>query len=1231
MRRTSKEKQEVDLLSCSYLKVQRKSSQLLPNILSNQLENPVLQSCTSTEDQQSQKLKMKEDEAVANNDNFNQELQKQKNVILSSNSDIQGDLNQDFFVETPTNLEKPVDEIEKQFKMESKKYYTMSCIKKKNQFQKKISKHKECNTDGQIQNKILTDQLQNRDSYLENYNIKSLQLSFDQNKQQVNKSSFEEEEEEEDQHEFSSSYCSSNCSQDAPYVTAFDIQSSPQKKRFLNLQNSGDKYINQFQNEQTDSYLEDIEKQKQENYEILKEVYHQLEKEIEMEEQSQFNQKLEMNDFVQQMRNYFSLERKKQNGNHTSSRSSCASNYSQASSVHQIWDNSPLRQRGIDTDSWVDLKSLDDGQFKKFTLFHLYKARCAQFDGKAITNSAVVDIMRRFIRNKRVQDISGYPWFSFDDKFDYVNIEEDLKKDPLCKVFLEYSKHYKDQREKKDNLLTSSPQYQQAPQDQTQEQNLTRNQFQENYLKAFQHNQPREKQRFQQEQQEQQQQRKQLKTELRESLLNSSTNKKLKQIFITEMIQPNAPRNQYKALKEKEKNYEACEILQTEYSQNTYLKDTFDKVDLENIQAITQTSEENINDKNNIIVNGFSEKHVQQTLSENKSPQFAQNFYPNFTMDGTLISNVVLNTLQNNQNCSSFIGAIYNNLNKCETTNSYMAENYHQQQLNQSLLEQSPEQNELDYIQKRQKQILEKITSTPLRINQHLKQNNMSNNQNNQTSKTIKKYNNSLNQNGVDCFYNFNKKQSLSNKKERNLSSSSSAINNKNKQHIKKEEARTQSQMTPIKKNKNKEKNNQYDQNSTKSQKKKQTVSSSLNGHLTRNENISKSKIYTQENYYDHKSIINKKQKSNSSMANDLSFSKNDYFIRNSADSISISKQRSVSQQQSNAKNKNYLYGNKLSDNARYSKTPNKKDMENSYTLAKKDFTNYFKKDYAKYYSRRRFVSSSCEKMLRLNTHQAQNCSTVKKKQQIQQSPQIKMQKQQSCSTQKISKQYNILNSILQNQKINENERSKLLSNYFSNHLRVSGDDSRYKYENFAKNITTSEFNIDGYLNQNLEQEIIDSKFVQQKPNNNNIQVFGQQTNSRIPQNYSQINQNIQTEKSFDIKENILTENNKSQNFQDNRKSQHQLSFIIQQLNRNSQLKQQDQNLIIRQNETKSNSMKKKDEIESILQKNNINNTCNNNHLQLNNNNNQKNKLLVYKALKNKQILKPYQQNLQYI
>ncbi|KAL4507266.1 hypothetical protein ABPG72_002059 [Tetrahymena utriculariae] len=1106
----------------------------------------------------------------------------------------------------------------------------MSCVKKKKKFYKKISKHKECNTDGQIFNKVLADQLQYKDSYLENFNIQQLKSSFDQNKSQINKSSFEEQDEEEqDQHSFSSSYYTSNGSQDAPYVSAFDIQSSPQKKRFLNLQNSGDKLINEYQNELRDSYLEDIQKQKQENYEMLNEVYQQLEKEIEIEEKSQFNQKLEMNQFVQQMRNYFSMERKKQNGNQTSSRSSCASNYSQASSVHQIWDNSPLRQRGIDTDSWVDLKTLDEGQFKKFTLFHLYKARCAQFDGKAITNSAVVDIMRRFIRNKRVQDISGYPWFSFNDKFDYVNIEEDLKKDPLCKVFLEYSKHYKNQRERKDNLLTSPPQCQKVTQEQPQEQNLIYHQFQESNLKSFQDKESNEKQSFQQQKQyqQQQQQRKQLKTELRDSLLNSSTNKKLKQIFITEMIQPNAPRNQQKALKEKEKNYEASEILQTEYSQNTYLKDTCDKVDLENIHAYTQASEENTNDKNNLITNGFSDKSIQQTQSENKSPQFAQNFYPNFTMDGTLISNVVLNTQQNNQNCSSFIGAIYNNFNKCETTNSYMAENcHHQQQFNSSLLEQGPEQNELDYIQKRQRQILEKITSTPLRINQHLKSNNQSDKENNQTSKTIKKYQGSLKQNGIEQFYNFNKKQSLSNKKERNLSSLSST-NNKNKQFKKKEEARTFSQMTPIKKNKNKEKNTQHDQNSTQSQKKKQIVSSSLNGHLIKNEATSNSKINSQENFYDHKNVINKKQKSNSSMANDLSFSKNDYFIHNSADSISISKQRSVSQQQSNTKNKN-LYGNKLNDNFRNSKTPNKKGMENSYTLAKKDFTNYFKKDYAKYYSRRRFVSSSCEKMLRLNTNQAQNCSTVKKKQ-CNQSPQIKMQKQQSCSTQKISKQYNILNSILQNQKINENERSKLLSNYFSNHLKLSADDSRYKYESFAKNIVTSEFNIDGYLNQNLDQEIIDSKFVQQNPINS-FQVFGQQTNTRNQQNYSQINQNFQTEKSFDIQENILTEKKRSQNFQENRKSQHQLSFLIQQLNKNQQQQLQDQTFLSRKKETKSISMKKKDQFEQILQKNSMNIMGNSNHLSVNSNN-QKNKLLVYKTLKNKQILKPYQQNLQYI
>ncbi|EAR83268.1 hypothetical protein TTHERM_00992680 (macronuclear) [Tetrahymena thermophila SB210] len=1231
MRRTSKEKQEVDLLSCSYLKVQRKSSDMQPNILSNQIENPVLESCNSTEDQQSQKLKVNKEATASNSDNYNQEIQKQKNVlgvILSSNSDIQGELNQDFLVETPTNCDRPVDEIEKQYKMESKKYYTMSCVKKKNKFQKKINKNKECNTDGQINNKILADQLQFKGSYLENYNIQQLKTSFDQQQSQINKSSFEEqEEEEEDQHDFSSSYCTSNSSQDAPYVSAFNIQFSPQKKRFLNLENSGNKYLGQYENEQRDSYLEDIEKQKQVNYEMLNEVYQQLEKEIEMEEQSQFNQQLEMNEFVQQMRKHFSMERNKQNGNNASSRSSCTSNYSQASSVHQIWDNSPLRQRGIDTESWVDLKSLDEGQFKKFTLFHLYKARCAQFDGQTIANSAVVDIMRRFIRNKRVQDISGYPWFSFDDKFDYVNIEEDLKKDPLCKVFLEYSKLYKNQREKKDKEINFSPQQQKANQEQTQQQNLMNKQFQESDIKSFQNQNSNEKSSIQQ---QQQQQRKQPKTELRDSLLNSSTNKKLKQIFITEMIQPNAPRNQYKALKEKEQNYQACEILQTEYSQNTNMKDTCDKVDLENIQAITQTSEENTNDKNNIIINGFQDQNMQQILSENKSPQFAQNFYPNFTMDGTLISNVVLNTQQNNQNCSSFIGAIYNNLNKCETTNSYIAENNilnHQQQLNQSQLELSPEQNELDYIQRRQRQILEKITSTPLRINQHLKSSKLGVNENNQTIKTIKKNNENLKQNGLEQFYNFNKKQSLSNKKERNLSSSSSFKNNKNKQMKKKEEPRAYSQMTPIKKNKNKEKNTQYDQNSTKSQKKKQTISSSLNGHLIKNERTSHSKISTQqENYYDHKSNISKKQQSNSSMANDLSFSKNHYFTRNSADSISISKQRSVSQQQSNTKNKN-LYGNKQHENFRNSKTPNKKDLESSYTLAKKDFTSYFKKDYAKYYSRRRFVSSSCEKMLRLNTNQAQNCSTVKKKQQNQ-SPQIKMQKQQSCSTQKISKQYNILNSILQNQKINENERSKLLSNYFSNHLRLSADDSRQKFENFPKNIVTSEFNIDGYLNQNLDQEIIDSNFTQYKPNNN-FQSFGSKINSRVQQNYSQRNQNLQTEKSFENQENILTEKNRTQNAHESRKSQHQLSFIIQQLNKNQQ-QMLDQTFLNKQNVTKGSTMQSKDQYEQILQKSNINNNCYSNHLSVNSNN-QKNKLLVYKSLKNKQILKPYQQNLQYI
>ena len=45
---------------------------------------------------------------------------------------------------------------------------------------------------------------------------------------------------------------------------------------------------------------------------------------------------------------------------------------SSGGSEYNVWDNSELEMRGIDTSNWIDLKH---DQPTPFTLFHLYKAR----------------------------------------------------------------------------------------------------------------------------------------------------------------------------------------------------------------------------------------------------------------------------------------------------------------------------------------------------------------------------------------------------------------------------------------------------------------------------------------------------------------------------------------------------------------------------------------------------------------------------------------------------------------------------------------------------------------------------------------------------------------------------------------------------------------------------------------------------------------------------------------
>jgi hypothetical protein len=118
---------------------------------------------------------------------------------------------------------------------------------------------------------------------------------------------------------------------------------------------------------------------------------------------------------------------------------------------HNIWENGPLRWRGIDCDNTWSTEYGD-----KFNLFNLFKARYESFptQKQPIEDIEVIDYMKRFSKTRNLKK-NNYPWTDFEDTNNYLNDEEDTQNSACFQRFHQYYLDFYKDKNRKMSLQTS--------------------------------------------------------------------------------------------------------------------------------------------------------------------------------------------------------------------------------------------------------------------------------------------------------------------------------------------------------------------------------------------------------------------------------------------------------------------------------------------------------------------------------------------------------------------------------------------------------------------------------------------------------------------------------------------------------------------------------------------------------------------------------------------------------